>query len=704
MSRPVRVAILWHMHQPYYRNPFTGRYDLPWLRLHALKDYFGMARLVREFPGLRATFNLVPSMLLQLEGYLGGERDVYQDLFRRPAAELLPEEVQFLVRHFFSVNNDHHIRPHERYHSLYRKKMDRLAGGADPDWRSVFSRDELRDLQVWFQLTYFDEEYKRHDPRVREAIAKGGLFSEEDKLPLAEAELELLAAVVPEYAELWRQGQIEVSTTPFFHPILPLLLDPQAGRQANPHLPEYSLAFSWPDDARWHVDEALAFMERTFGRRPAGIWPAEGSLSPAALDMIAAAGVSWAAADEANLARSLETTFERDGQFRLLQAERLYRPYRWGDGPMRLFFRDHYLSDLIGFYYQKFPAREAAADLVARLKEAGRHGGDDPLVPLILDGENAWEFYPESGRPFLRELYGLLASDPGIRTVTFGECLQEPCPRLDRYIPGSWINANFDIWIGDEEDRRAWALLHDARSELHRRRPELTAENLAECDRLLHAAQGSDWFWWYGKENFTPDIDVFDGLFRQNLQKIYQLLGQPVPESLFIPVHDAGRRGGIAVVPPRDFLQPEIDGVVSDYFEWMGAGRVDINAYGGAANIANPIVRSLHFGFSRTDFFLRIDTKKDAAVYFDNGFSLKVTVRGARRCELAPAGSQPGSAVGAIIELQVPLSEIGSEGGGTIDLSLEWAFNGQPFQSVPADRMLRLAVPGERDYAANWQV
>jgi alpha-amylase/alpha-mannosidase (GH57 family) len=714
MKRPVRVALLWHMHQPYYRNPFSGHYELPWLRLHAMKDYYGMARMLTDFPEVRVTFNLVPSMLLQLEGYLRGERDIFQDIFQRPAADLPPEETQFLVRHFFSVNTDHHIRPYERYFSLYRKKMDRLVSGPDPDWRTVFSIDELRDLQVWFQLTYFDEIYKANDLRVRSLIEKGARFDESDKLQLIEAEKEILERIVPEYRRLWEAGQIEISTTPFYHPILPLLLDPQAGRRANPHLPDYSLDFCWAEDARSHLSEALDYTEKLFGRRPAGMWPAEGSLSEAALELFEEAGVSWVAADEANLGKSLNIAFERDGQFNLRGADRLYRPYRWGERDIRLFFRDHYLSDLIGFYYQKFRPEEAAADMAHRLSEAGQAAGGSPLISIILDGENAWEFYPASGRPFLSELYRRLGRQSDLHTVTFSECLADDPGQIDHYMPGSWINGNFDIWIGDEEDRRGWTLLQSTREEWNKRRPALSPEVSAQCEQLLHIAEGSDWFWWYGKENFTPDIDIFDSLFRQNLQKVHQLLGQPVPNALLMPVHDSGRRGGIAVFPPQDYLQPEIDGEVSSYFEWLGAGRIDINSYGGAANIANPIVRTIYFGFSSSDFFLRIDTKKDASVYFHNGFALRVQLCGGKNAELEidsgdslvfhcrAKGAR--CAMSRIIEFSLPVKALDVHGGSQLDLGLEWSFKSQPFQSVPADRLIRLIVPTDRDYASNWQV
>jgi alpha-amylase/alpha-mannosidase (GH57 family) len=296
MPPKARLAILWHMHQPCYRNPVSGKFDLPWLRLHALKDYLGMARIVEEFPSLRLTFNLVPSLLSQLEQYLQGASDIFSDLFRKPAADLAADEVQFLVRHFFSIQYENHIQPFRRYDLLYRKKMERLAHGpADPDWRQVFSTAELRDLQVWFQLAYTDESYRSHDPRVISLVRRGQNFSEGDKETLSDVESEILRSVVPEYRKLQDSGQVELSTSPFYHPILPLLLDPQAGRKANERLAPYDLDFNWEEDAWAQLQSGLDLMERTFGVRPRGIWPPEGGVSEATVLLLARAGDRWSA-------------------------------------------------------------------------------------------------------------------------------------------------------------------------------------------------------------------------------------------------------------------------------------------------------------------------------------------------------------------------------------------------------------------------
>ena len=717
MPPKARLALLWHMHQPCYRTPASGKFDLPWLRLHALKDYLGMARIVEEFPSLRLTFNLVPSLLSQLEQYLNGASDVFSDLFRKPAADLAADEVQFLVRHFFSIQYENHIQPFRRYDLLYRKKMERLAQGpADPDWRQVFSVHELRDLQVWFQLAYTDESYRSHDPRVVSLVRQGQNFSENDKQTLLDVESEILRSVVPQYRKLQDSGQVELSTSPFYHPILPLLLDPQAGRKANERLAAYDLDFNWEEDAWAQLQSGLDLMERTFGKRPRGIWPPEGGVSEATILLLARAGIAWTASDEEVLSRSLPRPLERDARMAACDPGAFYSPYALAGLPLKILFRDHLLSDLIGFYYQKFPAQDAAADLLGRIKAIAASGPEALTIPIILDGENAWEFYPRSGRDFLRAFYGLVCADPGIETVTFAQAAAAPARELARLKCGSWINGNFDIWIGDRDDQKAWELLKAARDAFSAGKSRLAPGEIAEAEGCLHAAQGSDWFWWYGRENYTPDIDIFDNLFRINLQKIYGILGQPVPAALGEPIPASTPADRMRVVAPRDSMEALVDGEASDYFEWLDAGRVDILSYGGAMNIANPLVKTLYFGFDPVHLFLRIDTKKHARTYFENGFSLRLLLRSGTASwqgEIGFDGRQPeikaqaaggAGAVGRIIEWRVPLEALATGEGGEFQLQMFWSFNGQPFQSIPARESLTLKVPSAKDYAAYWQV
>jgi len=550
MPGKIKIALLWHMHQPFYKNPYTQKNELPWVRLHGLKDYYGMVALLEDFPRVKATYNLVPCLLTQLEGYCRGERDIFQDIFIKDAQLLQIEEIHFLVRHFFSANPRNLIYPWPRYRYLYEKKSRQQTSGFTP-WEKIFNTSELRDLQVWFQLCHFDEIYKTGDARVKELIKKGENFTETDKKQLEEAEMELLAKIIPVYKKFSDSGQVELSTTPYYHPILPLLVNPQEGRIANPGLPGYDLHFNWREDAVFQLESALDYMEKTFGKRPGGIWPAEGSLSMEVLKILDNMNIQWTASDELNLSRSLGIPIDRDRQSILIDPGVLYKPYAVKDSGMdiKIFFRDRYLSDLIGFHYQETPYEKAAADLVDRIKRSGMKvpGDHDIVVPIILDGENAWEYYPNNGRDFLKEFFRLVMEDDALETVTFSEALDmgiEPGV-ISRLSPGSWVDGNFDTWIGDEEDRKAWELLEQTKKAVEKEEQQtgLSEEQKKAARQYISIAQGSDWFWWFGKENYTPDLHIFDNLFRKNLQKVYDILGKDIPAAFATPiVNSQGRR------------------------------------------------------------------------------------------------------------------------------------------------------------------
>jgi len=692
------------MHQPFYRNPYTRKLELPWVRLHALKDYYGMVRILKDFPGIKATYNLVPSLLVQLEGYSEGQRDIFQEVFRKDAESLNPKETGFLVRHFFSANHEHLIKPYPRYEYLYNKR------------ESGFSVEELRDLQVWFSLCYFDEEYKEEDSRIRALIEKGEHFTEEDKRVVEAVELELLGRIIPEYRRFADTGQVEISTTPFYHPILPLLLDPQQGRAANPNLPRYPLHFNWREDAVSQLESALDYMEKTFGRRPTGIWPSEGSLSEEVLGILDDLGVKWTATDELNLSRSLSVPIERDRHFTVRDPSFLYRPYVLEGGRTRIFFRDHHLSDLIGFHYQKMGSMEAARDLVERIKAIGvsvqkEDGqGSESVVPIILDGENAWEYYPGSGREFLREFFRLVEEDESVETVTFSECLDMEPGVIKHFSAGSWINGNFDIWIGDEEDRKGWRLIEAARNAFQRKKEtmRLSKEQTREIMEYIYIAEGSDWFWWFGKENYTPDLHIFDRLLRKNLQKVYDLLGVTAPEELFTPVSSALKKAETDIVSPKSYITPAIDGRVGNYFEWLNAGSIDVvPGAGGAMAFSNPLVTGLFYGFDAAHLYLRVDTTGEACSYFERGYTLEIVfLKDSEKkvLDIKELSGKGDIAVDTVIECRVSLGYLSVREGDSFHLYLEWKSGGEFFQTIPGHGYFTLTVPTEKDYAQFWLV
>ena len=512
----IHLVLLWHMHQPQYRDPATRRYILPWTRLHALKDYWGMVRVLEEFPAVHATFNVVPSLAAQLEEYAGGKFDEpWFTLAFSPAEKLSEADKAELLERGFQANLDHLIGRWPRYKELF----DRAHSGDPTLIMRTFAPRDWRDLQLLSQLAWMDEEYLATDGEVSRLSKKGSDFSEADKQVLRAKQLELLARVLPEYRRARDAGQIEISTTPFYHPILPLLCDTDVARQANPGTPLPSPPFRHPEDAREQLVRARAYHERLFGAPPAGLWPSEGSVSNDALSIAAELGFRWFASDEGVLGRTLNIGFGRDGDGVPSNGDRLYAPLRVNLGEREIagVFRDHYLSDLVGFVYSRMDAAAAAEDLYRRIRMVGeRVQSRGPLtLPLILDGENAWEYYPGNGREFLRQFYGRISRDANIRALTVSQALREAgeIATVKGIAPGSWINANFDVWIGHREDVAAWELLARAREfyarQLARHKSgeanAPTDEQLSTAFDALLMAEGSDWCWWFGPEHSTAN-------------------------------------------------------------------------------------------------------------------------------------------------------------------------------------------------------
>src|SRR5438132_4387523 len=505
-----RIAFVWHMHQPYYEDLVTREHILPWVRLHALKDYYGMVALLREFPNVRMTFNLVPSMLVQLQAFAEGRaKDRYLEVSLKPAADLDHRDVDFILENFFHAQRQHMIDAFPRYAELLARRGGALPTPEDRRMAATrFSSDDLRDLQVWHKLVWIDPLYLDNDRRVRALLEKGRAFSEQDKAVLREVELEILNRVIPEYRDAAARGQIEISASPFYHPILPLLCDTDVYLRTHPNSRMPRQPFRHPEDAAEQLERAARLHERLFGSRPVGLWPSEGSVSDAIVPLVASAGFQWMATDELILARTLGITFSRDGRGQVEQPERLYTPYvvRAGGARVACAFRDHGLSDLIGFTYSGWAAEQAADDFVLRLVEGGRRyaertSGGEAVIPIILDGENAWEYYEGQGRPFFRALYQRLSGHPELRTVTMAEACRNATQELPGIFPGSWIDANFYIWIGHQDDHKAWSQLVDARAALEQAsapggaRADVSAIAAAREEMLI--AEGSDWFWWY---------------------------------------------------------------------------------------------------------------------------------------------------------------------------------------------------------------
>jgi alpha-amylase/alpha-mannosidase (GH57 family) len=727
-----RVAFLWHMHQPYYEDLVTREHILPWVRLHGLKDYYGMVALLREFPAIRMTFNLVPSLLVQLEAYAANRaRDRYLDLGTKPAAELTPEDAAFIVQHFFHAQRQRMIEPYPRYRELLARR-----GEAMPADVGRFSTDDLRDLQVWQKLAWLDPVYLEGDDRTRALVAKGRGYSEEDKEVLRAIELEVLNAVIPEYRDAVARGQVELSTSPFYHPILPLLCDTEVYKRTHPETRMPRHRFIHPEDAREQLERAVACHARLFGVRPSGVWPSEGSVSEAMVPLVAGAGFEWMATDEMILARTLGIAFNREAGH-VDQPERLYKPYlvRAGGAQVTCLFRDHTLSDLIGFVYAGWNPASAADDFVARLAEAGRRyaartGGGEAVIPIILDGENAWEHFEGGGRPFLRALYARLSAHAELRTVTMLEASRRAPGQLDGIFPGSWIDANFYIWIGHRDDHLAWSQLAEARTALDA--PNGDPAAVARAREEVLVAEGSDWFWWYGDDHSSEHDLEFDDLFRRHLRNVYRLLGKTIPDELFVSNISAGAPPA-AERQPAGLLAPVLDGEDTTYFEWLGAGLLEVRGTAGAMHQADRrplLVSLLQFGFDRRTLYVRLDGERPLVELLAEGyeFSLKfLNPTGVRfSVRQDPGGLTgffwdwqattphwvrrgPGAAAvasGRILEIALPLAEIrrtaSQTGPSELAFFLAVYQDDVEIERHPSHRPIETPIPDEQFESRHW--
>ncbi len=507
------------MHQPYYKDLLTQETQSPWVRLHGIKDYLDMVQILEKYPAIHQTFNLVPSLIEQIEDYTQRTiKDKSFELSCKNAAELDREEKQYLLDNFFSINTTTCIAMHPRYYELYFKKQE----------KNEFSNQDYLDLQVWFNLAWTDPSFRNSLPELKRIAAKGRFFTEEEKHAVLDKQLLILEEITPAYKKAMESGQIEVSLSPYYHPILPLLYNTNLGKEANPKTSLPNRQFQYPQDAREQIDRAIGFYKDRFGCAPSGMWPSEESVCEHIVDFFIEAGLNWIVTDEAILFKSLKLKKRNTGL--LYQSHILKRK----GGNLNLIFRDRNLSDLIGFTYHKWDAKDAAGDFLKQLEKIyNAFKEHDILVTIALDGENAWEYYANDGHDFLDELYARLSETKFLKTVTVSEYLKNFPGKnnIPRLAAGSWIYGEFGKWIGSPCKNRAWEYLALARSELQKLSD--AKEDIKELAwKQMYICEGSDWFWWAGED---PHAE-FDKLFRKHLENFYTLIGKDVPQYLKSPL------------------------------------------------------------------------------------------------------------------------------------------------------------------------
>ncbi len=614
-GKKLHVAFLWHMHQPWYLLDHTGTAAMPWVRLHALRDYYDVPRLMEQkgFPG---TINLVPCLLRQIQLLSDNEtNDPYWDILIANPRDLTDSQRSFMVSNFIKVNYANYISKSPRYTELMAKYQ------ATHDYRS-FSEQELFDLQIHYLISWFGETLKKNTEVIKLIILDKN-FTTDDKKTLISIANKRISEIIPYYHRLFFNEIIEPSTSPFYHPILPLLCDIRIAKQSNPRTTLPNIDFMYPSDASVQIKNGLEFFVNTLHINPECIWSSEGSLSEEIIPLLIHNGFKVTFGDEDVLKKSQELLYGEPGSS-IADSHLRPRKIHRSNSLIHIFFRDKTLSDNIGFKYYNMEVEDAVNHFLNTLHTIRKSLPEDDneyIASIMLDGENAWEYYDHNGLPFLTKLYESLLSDPDIEPTTFKKYLSKnpQIPTLDRLAPGSWIASDFSTWCGDEEKNKAWKILAQTRDNLTRTYDKMDVKTKKEALEHMMIAEGSDWFWWYGETNFTPHMDIFDSLFRHHLKRVYELSDTPLPADITETIHQSAR----VLEPiqrPMQFIHPKLDGKPTSYFEWSSAGIYKVSGFRGAMHGSEKqFLERIFFGFDLQNLYLRLDSNFSLKEFFREG-------------------------------------------------------------------------------------
>ncbi len=543
----LKLVMCWHMHQPEYRDLQTGEFKLPWTYLHVIKDYVDMIAHLESVPEAKAVVNFAPVLLEQIEdynnqvaNYLEHGRLLKDPLLAALISQYSPahlEERWRLIKDCLRANRERQIN---RYPAF--KKLVEMVEWVEQNYDTLrYINDQfLNDILVWYHLAWIGETVKLTDSRVKYLIEKASDYSLADRFQLLHVIGDLLKNVLPRYKLLAESGQIELSVTPYAHPIIPLLLDLNTAHEAMPNAPLPNVKNYPGGEERviWHLKKGVQTFKRFFGFKPKGCWPSEGSISEQSLKILSDFGFSWTASGGSVLSNSLKLLDNT-------QPTGIHHPFKLKDTNISCFFRDDGLSDLIGFEYSKWHAEDAVGDFIHHLETITSHDPSDKVVSIIMDGENAWEYFPDNGYHFLSYLYKYLANHPSIALCTFSECLKNKTPikPLSSLVAGSWVYGTFSTWIGSEDKNRGWDMLGDVKAAFDKAllANRLTKKQIQQAEFQLSICEGSDWFWWFGDYNPGQAVSSFEKQFRLNLTNLYLLLGEEPPSYLALAfTHGSG--------------------------------------------------------------------------------------------------------------------------------------------------------------------
>ena len=579
MKPSLNLCFFWHMHQPDYRNS-EGVMSMPWVFLHAIKDYYEMPWLLSKYEGLKATFNITAPLIEQINLYADPTKnDYFLSLWIKEPQELSSDERSWLIKTCKSTQYETMIKPIESLATLYHKEL--------------MSDAELIDFELLFMLAWCGNYLRQENAVVKRFFKKGKGFSQQEKIALLESLRAFVKTILPFYAKLAKKGVISLSTTPYNHPILPLLLNMENAKIANEQTTLPSNPLRLQEDAIEQVERAIALYEETFKIKPTGFWPAEGAVDEESVGIYKERGIKWIATDEAILFKSLKDDNRTN----------LYNNYHFND--VTIGFRDHGLSDLIGFNY-RFKSGDDASEHFMKLLQNITNEQKNPTVFVILDGENAWEFFENNAYDFFTNLYAKFQRSEWCHTVSMDDVAAfKESQKLNHLAPGSWIHGNFDTWSGHSEKNRAWELIYQTKRDVENAtfKPSLEDEKIIKYHFL--AAECSDWFWWYGDDHVTEFSYEFDALFREHLITIYKTLKMQAPTDLYEPIL-THKSNASFLVQPKSFISPTIDEKKHSFFEWVGAGIIDeTKVYSTMDKVRGPIEKIL-FGHNEEKLFFAL--------------------------------------------------------------------------------------------------
>ena len=606
--KKLSLAVYWHMHQPVYE--LEGTYLMPWVRLHAVKDYLDMALILEKFPKLKLNFNIVPALLDAILDYAeGGYHDIHSELSVSDTESLNDEEKAFILNNFFSSKYETMIYKSETYKNLYQKRFSRDFVKIDE-----FSSQELSDLMALFNLVWIDPVHYERYPRLKELWEKQSGYTLEDRIEILDIQRRIIKEIIPLYKKYIMQGRIELTTSPYYHSILPILIDLKASTKSVLTTEGLPQSLGMLDDAKLQIKSALDRIEEVFGVRPKGMWPPELCLGPKTLNLLAKEGIKWTISDEGVLASSINFDFIRDFKGNLNDPYHLLKVYNYQtkDSEIDIIFRDRSIPNLINFEYAGINSNLAVSDLYEKIKIIQNKllvsPDENHLLTIALDAENCWENYQNDGRDFLEGIYSMITEDESLETVLISDYIDSDKHKktLKKIYSGSWIDKTFQYWIGELEKNKAWAYLKKTKDDFDNYVKEnKNNPNINSAKRELLIAEGSDWFWWYGEPNHSGQDFIFDYMFRERLKNVYLTLGINYPDYLDQTLITAVE---VPFKHSKRNITPRMDGSFKSADDWYNSGSISM--LDGPVYRENKNIDKINFGCDSENIYFRLHVNK----------------------------------------------------------------------------------------------